>query len=306
MDRTKHIGGSDIGSVVNAPPYGCARKLWYQKRGIEPDYAIEFKGHLIRGTKLEPLIVEEYTAKTGNTVRRRKTIQGEKDYEIGQPDRIILNDPRGPGILETKSANERNFRKFQKEGLPLSYQLQIQWYMGHAGYKWGAFAILEPSNWRFDHFEVHFDASAFDLVREMVAQFWAMVQGEGEPDRLPVSDKRCQSCEWRHSCQGVALLESVDADDTDAEIPALADLAQEYLQLREVRDEAEDAMDSVKAEAMGLLGDRAGAMAPGFRVLCKPQTSMRVDSKALKAKFPDVYEAVVKPSVSRPFRVFPA
>jgi len=306
MDRTKHIGGSDIGSVVNAPPYGCARKLWYQKRGVEPDYAIEFKGHLIRGTKLEPLIVQEYCEKTGNDVRRRKTIQGQRDYEIGQPDRIILNDPRGPGILETKSANERNFRKFQKEGLPLSYQLQIQWYMGHAGYKWGAFAILEPSNWRFDHFEVSFDAAAFDLVRGMVAQFWAMVQGEGEPDRLPVSDKRCQSCEWRHSCQGVALLEVVDATDTGDEIPALADLAQEYLQLREVRDEAEDAMDSVKAEAMGLLGDRAGAMAPGFRVLCKPQTSMRVDSKALKSKFPDVYEAVVKPSVSRPFRVFPA
>jgi predicted phage-related endonuclease len=65
-------------------------------------------------------------------------------------------------------------------------------------------------------------------------------------------------------------------------------------------------MEAVKEEATRLLQDRAGATAPGFRVGYKPQTSMRVDSKALKTKFPDVYEAVVKPSVSRPFRVFPA
>jgi predicted phage-related endonuclease len=306
MDRKQYIGGSDLGSVVNAPPYGCARKLWYQKRGIEPDYAIEFKGHLIRGTKLEPLIVEEYVAKTGKKVRRRESVKGEAAHEFGLVDRIILNDLRGPGVLECKSANERNFRKFIKEGLPLAYRLQIQWYIGHAGYQWGAFAVLEPSNWRFETFEVDFDAEAFQMVREIVADFWEMVQGNGEPDRLPVSDKRCQSCEWRHSCQGVALLEAVDAADTGDEIPELANLAAEYLQLRDVRDEAEEAMESVKADAMNLLGDRAGATAPGFRLLCKPQTSMRVDSKALKAKHPDVYEAVVKPSVSRPFRVFPA
>jgi predicted phage-related endonuclease len=38
----------------------------------------------------------------------------------------------------------------------------------------------------------------------------------------------------------------------------------------------------------------------------KPQVSQRVDTAALKGKYPDIYAAVVKPSVSRPFRVFPA
>ncbi len=92
MTRTGFIGGSDLGSIVNAPPYGCARKLWYQKRAVEPDYEVPFRGHLLRGVKLEPLIVAEYVAKTGNKVRRRKASRGIADHEMGAMDRVILGD----------------------------------------------------------------------------------------------------------------------------------------------------------------------------------------------------------------------
>ena len=306
MDRTKFIGGSDIGAIVNAPPYGCARKLWYKKRGVEPDYEVEFRGHLIRGTKLEPLIVEEYQERTGRKVRRTGSRFGEEDWQAGAMDRMIVGDERGPGVLECKTANERAFRGFLREGLPLSYQLQIQWYMGLAGYRWGAFAVLEPSQWRFETFEVSFDPAAFAMVREMAEEFWAMVQGEGEPQRLPVSDKRCGACEYRHSCQGVALLDAVDVDADAETIPGLGSLAAEYLALREVRDDAEAAMETIKAEAAAMIGDLPGGVAPGYRVQYKPQVSQRVDTVALKKQFPDIYAKVIKPSVSRPFRVFPA
>lgn len=33
MDRTRFIGGSDLGHIVNAPPYGCARKFRVICRG---------------------------------------------------------------------------------------------------------------------------------------------------------------------------------------------------------------------------------------------------------------------------------
>ncbi|NBW16312.1 MAG: hypothetical protein EBR82_50860 [Caulobacteraceae bacterium] len=305
MDRTKFIGGSDIGAIVNAPPYGCARKLWYQKRGVEPDYEVPFRGHLVRGTKLEPLIVEEYETRTGRKVRRKKVVRG-ASHEAGAMDRMILGDERGPGVLECKTANERAFRGFLREGLPLSYQLQIQWYMGLAGYRWGAFAVLEPSQWRFETFEVDADAAAFAMVREMAEEFWRMVQGEGEPQRLPVSDKRCGRCEYRHSCQGVALLDAVDVDANAETIPGLGSLAAEYLALRDVRDEAEEAMEALKADAAAMIGDAPGGVAPGYRISFKPQVSQRVDTVALKKQFPDIYAKVIKPSVSRPFRVFPA
>jgi predicted phage-related endonuclease len=306
MKRTGFIGGSDLGSIVNAPPYGCARKLWYQKRAVEPDYDVPFRGHLLRGVKLEPLIVAEYVAKTGNKVRRRKASRGIAGHEMGAMDRVILGDARGPGVLECKSANERAFREMQKSGIPLGYQLQIQWYMGLSEYRWGAFAILEPSNWRFETFEVDFDPAAFSLMREYVDRFWAMVQGDGEPDRLPASDSRCSKCEYRFSCQGEALLGSIDPDAEASEIPGIAALAAEYLSLRDVRDDAEAAMEQIKEESLRLLGDAASATAPGYRIVAKPQVSQRVDTNALKSKHPDVYQSVLKPSVSRPFRVLPA
>jgi len=305
MDRTGFIGGSDIGAIVNAPPYGCARRLWYQKRGVQPDYEVPFRGHLIRGAKLEPLIVEEYEVRTGRKVRRKKLVRG-AGHEAGAMDRMILGDQRGPGVLECKTANERAFRGFLREGLPLSYQLQIQWYMGLAGYWWGAFAVLEPSQWRFETFEVAFDQAAFDLARQMAEEFWRMVQGEGEPQRMPVSDKRCSGCEYRHSCQGVALLDAVSVDYKVETILVLDSLASVYLALRDVRDDAEAAMETIKTEAAAMIGDLPGGVAPGYRVQYKPQVSQRVDTAALKKNYPDIYAAVVKPSVSRPFRVFPA
>ena len=36
--RRRGIGGSDWVDVLGIPPYGCARELWYEKTGTEPDY----------------------------------------------------------------------------------------------------------------------------------------------------------------------------------------------------------------------------------------------------------------------------
>jgi predicted phage-related endonuclease len=133
-----------------------------------------------------------------------------------------------------------------------------------------------------------------------------MVGGCGEPDRLPVTDKRCGKCEFRHSCQGAALLDRVDVDEDAESIAGLGSIAAEYLALRDVRDEAEEAMEALKADAAAMIGDAPGGVAPGYRISFKPQVSQRVDTVALKKQFPDIYAKVIKPSVSRPFRVFPA
>jgi predicted phage-related endonuclease len=101
-------------------------------------------------------------------------------------------------------------------------------------------------------------------------------------------------------------LDRVDVDEDAETIAGLGSIAAEYLALREVRDDAEEAMEALKADAAALIGDGPGGVAPGWRVTFKPQVSQRVDTAALKSNFPDVYAAVVKPSVSRPFRVFPA
>jgi predicted phage-related endonuclease len=101
-------------------------------------------------------------------------------------------------------------------------------------------------------------------------------------------------------------LDRVDVDEDAETIAGLGSIAAEYLALRDVRDEAEEAMEALKADAAAMIGDAPGGVAPGYRISFAPQVSQRVDTVALKKFYPDIYAAVVKPSVSRPFRVFPA
>lgn len=304
-DRLHHIGGSDLGSVLNLPPYGCARRLWYEKRAVEPDYAERFNGALVRGTKLEDLIAEEYTAQTGRVVRRRGVVKGTA-HESGHMDRhIVAFDERGPGVLECKTMGERVYRKAMKEGLPLSYQIQLQWYIGLSGWSWGSFAVLWPDGWQFQWFDVAFDPETFSMLRDEASKFWALVENGPAPEALPPSDKRCGRCPYRLSCQGMALIEGVDVSEA-ASIPELSPLLEEYVELRDIRDEAEEGMEAVKTKAAAIVGSAGTAETPGYRLVWKPVTSNRVDTNALKQKYPDVYKNVVKPSVSRPFKVYPA
>ena len=56
-DRLSGIGGSDVADVLSLEPWGCARRLYYEKRQVPPDYADESKEALFeRGHVLEPLV----------------------------------------------------------------------------------------------------------------------------------------------------------------------------------------------------------------------------------------------------------
>src|ERR1700744_2385168 len=105
-ERRKGIGGSDVASVLNAG-YGCRRRLHYDKTGVPPDFGRpeDEISILERGTELEDIIAEKYSRKTGRKIRRMPTrVSRDNAYMRVNVDRVILNDDRGPGVLECKSA----------------------------------------------------------------------------------------------------------------------------------------------------------------------------------------------------------
>lgn len=65
MDRSKGIGGSDVGSIVGCRgAYGTPWKLWAEKTGHRaPDEPTE---QMIMGHVLEPVIMSLYESRTGN------------------------------------------------------------------------------------------------------------------------------------------------------------------------------------------------------------------------------------------------
>jgi hypothetical protein len=175
--------------------------------------------------------------------------------------------------------------------------LQMQWYLGLSGLKWGAYAIHDVESWRVRPFDVDPDPVLFAAAKEQAIDFWGKVQREEEPARLDPKSKQCQKCEYRASCQGAALLD-IAADKDAGEIqsrPELVQICNAYVEAKELAAEAEEYAEQVKAEFQEQLGSKCQAAdIPGYRVYWRPQTAMRTDGKALDKACRDEAEALKK------------
>ena len=63
--RKTGFGGSDAHHYANIEPYGCARRVVYDKMGVPADYPFTGNNHTERGIWLEPIVAELTTEATG-------------------------------------------------------------------------------------------------------------------------------------------------------------------------------------------------------------------------------------------------
>jgi predicted phage-related endonuclease len=286
LSRGTYIGGSDLLDVLSEEPYGCARRLWYQKRRTKPDYDSLITGPMVRGSKLEDVFAEEYEYLTGRTVRRRQGTRDAEHPELGgHIDRhIVAFDERGPGVLEIKSMNEWAFRHVRKEGLSAGHIMQLQFYIRRQGWRWGSYLIGNADSWRFEWFDVAYDPELCEELDRAALDLWQMVtapESEG-PKRLKVNDPRCQGCAYRTSCQGkeleklVGRVESIE-DDAD-----LAPYIAEYFNLKQLADEAAEELENWKEAIKERVGHRAAVAAPGGKILYQTVKSFRLDAASVE------------------------
>lgn len=177
--RRTGFGGSDVGAIMGVDKWKDSLDVYLDK--VAPPEDIDSPA-MERGRMLEPVVSLLYEQLTGRNLRSGKFRRNQRDrFLIGSPDRIIkqigqkpYKEPENsPGVLEIKTANRFVLKQMQEEGLPKSYLLQLQHYMGLCGTSWGAFAILCPDPWKFITFTVEFDQDLFDRVVEVLRRFWA-------------------------------------------------------------------------------------------------------------------------------------
>ncbi len=310
------LGGSDWLHVLSMEPYGCARQLWYKKTDAEPDFKFELTGPMKRGIALEPIIAELYKATTGRKLqrlqRRRRFgppwLTGHPDYHINGE-----NSMAGPGILEIKSAGGWAFKTFKREGLPDYYIMQIQHYLWLTNFRWGAFAILEPTNWLFETFEVEHDDTMIRSMNDLGEKFIRRVENGPPPDRLEAGDKRCSDCIFRTTCWGDDLVISADRKlDEDRTIKVMEDAELEQLladrkELKSVTDDAGEALDSVNKqikERMDALGI-SEVEVKGGRIYYQSAPRASLDSKLLRREMPKIAEKYTRISQVSTLKVYP-
>jgi len=311
--RQGFIGGTDVQHILGLEPYGCARRLWYQKTGAPPDRDFRMTEPIVCGKRMEDSVAEDVKEMTGWNIRRKKaTANG---HELQRVDREIVGQDRGPGVLEIKTVSGRAYWDWKRDGVPLGYLMQVQWYMRVLGWKWACIAALNRETDQIELFEFEARPDLMAAVAEKVDWFMTHhVDQRTAPAWLEERDGRCESCQWEPTCQMDEW--SAVSDQGLVQIEGLAPMVAEYQRAKDLIKRAEKMADILRTgdesaedephrlgiDALMGVNEQARASADE-RVSFKVQEAQRVDVDALKTKYPDTYMDVLKRSVSRPLKI---
>lgn len=252
-DRSHHIGGSEVASLFESvlaqhgeSPYVSMFELWHIKAGnIEPK---ELDNDRIKaGHYMEPGIAAWTQDKSGGQVKPFSNGYLSNGKGLGgTPDRILIAPGREtPGILEIKNVDRSEFMKWSNKKPPLKFQLQLQNYIGLAGYSWGCLAALVGGNDLTLYF-YDFRPGVFAEIVKRTKAFWDSIVKNEQPDIFSASDVGLYLKTMK------ALGDDVADLSNDAELDAL--LA-EYDALSQSVDSGEDRLKLIKKA----LADRLAA-----------------------------------------------
>lgn len=303
-DHRIGVGASQVHHVLSLPPYGCARRLWYEKRETKPDFRPVATPEMERGLELEGLIKAKYAQQAERTIYTPKVVlHKEHGAVLCHPDGIALM--RGAldyeGLLECKSAGERIWRQIQEEGLPFYWLCQIQYSLDVCDLPWCDLAIQVLEPWEFHVIRIERDAELGRRMVEEVVKFWAQVENGPAPERLEPADKRCADCPWRTTCQGQLLLDMLPEPDEYAAVPfdsSLDEITDRYFERQQLAKQAEELFDEAKAELKAAMGDRQLARCDGVKkIINRAVERSMLDAKALEADHPEIYREYLTKTV---------
>lgn len=185
-NRSRGIGGSDVGSIFGLNKWMSLPRLWLQKLNRLPKQSGAENEMLEWGNLLEAPIASRYAKVSGRRIQlvNRTIVHPEYPWMLANPDRLQWDSgrPRAErrGILEIKATMFGNLRAWQSGGVPASYYLQLQHYLCVLGLSWGSFAVLFGGN-RLVQFDVARDEALIKVMIEREREFWELVQSETPP-----------------------------------------------------------------------------------------------------------------------------
>lgn len=177
--RLQGIGGSDIGTIAGLSKWNTPTDLWAIKtgrsEGPETSPAMEW------GTRLEPVIREKF-----EELHPEFQVDGwpgswknsERPWQLANPDGLCLDDNGMITLLEIKTAK---WPSYWKEGVPLNYQAQVQWYMSCLGIDQAIVAVLFHGS-DYQEFTIPANPLAQEVYIEQALEFLEYVYTDTPPD----------------------------------------------------------------------------------------------------------------------------
>lgn len=184
--RKDDITASRVGALFDVHPYCSALRLYLEKSGVEfpeqDDSPVKRRGRLLEGAV--GLAVAE--ARPDWRIVKAGDYFRDADARLGAtPDFFIEGDPRGPGVLQTKTVAPHVFKRDWEEGQTIPFWITLQTLAECmlTGAAWGAVAAM-----KIDAFDLA--CPILDVPRHQAAeakivaaarQFWDDVAHGREP-----------------------------------------------------------------------------------------------------------------------------
>ena len=293
-NRTKYLGGSDIGAILGFSKYRTSVDVWLEKTGKVIN---EINNLPVRfGVFAEEFVASEYATHTGHFLVRNELGIAHPQYSfmVGHVDRYVFESSDdadsklfGPNgtcnashLLECKTAspfNQSDWGELGTDEVPLSYLVQCLWYLAITNLERCDIAVLF-GNSDFRIYEVYRDKELEDLIIAKAAIFW---KDYVLADTPPAA--KCES-DYQHLFKKGISGKAIEADPTVSELTTKLQLLN-----REIKSK-ESEISQIKQIIMGQMGD-AELLTYQGQILATwkhPKQSYRLDSKALELDHPEL------------------
>ena len=307
--------------VLSASQIGfpCLRCLWYRANGYEEEYPLRTKRIFITGKHLENGVVEILQEEGFTVYHNNKFHEDEPDFTIeveggcitGRHDICFL--PPGKSLAngdrlilgDIKTMNSIQFSRWKRSSTIKTYpqyvqQLHVYYYGLKQQPIFQKVMLLDDTlaviGFNKDNSEYHIDYFKYDPeIWESIKQKCEYVFALSEPPE-PAADKphwACSYCGFKHICEYYNPQKSKEVQpeeiiDEDVELAAYM-----LLEARQMKAEANELEKEAK-KILERFRDREAIRTGSYIIEYRPFKQTRLDTKALREKAPEIYNAYLK------------
>ena len=290
--RKTGIGGSDASVVCGINKYRSPVELWLEKTGQLPYQEAGEAAYW--GTQLEPVVRSEFTKRTGIEVKLVKQLLQSEEHPFMQAnlDGICEHPDYGTCIFEAKTASAYKSNEWENS-IPAEYMLQIQHYMSVTGYKGTFIAVLIGGNtfkWKY----IERDDEIIEMLIHLEADFWEHIVNKTPPplDGSEASEKFL-SDRYPESIPQSRIILPPEADV----------LIKEYDKETAILNETAERRQRAENLLKEMLGNNENGISENRIISWKSIFQERLDSKSLRAEYPDLYKKYVNRISYRKFSI---
>jgi putative phage-type endonuclease len=285
-DRTKYLGGSDIGPILGLSQYRTAVDVWLEKTGQVQTTIDNLP--LRFGTFAETFVASEYCRQTGFTVapQTQAITHDQHPFLAAHIDRFVFTqdaqEPINPShLLECKTANpfgKSEWGEIGSDEVPMTYLAQCHWYLALTQLERCDLAVLF-GNSELRIYRIEKDAELESVLIEQAVHFWEQcVVKMSAPNPQTISD-------YQALFPAECVKKAVQADIQTAKLITY------YQELNELIRAKEAEQVQIKQHIMAAMQDAQELIYEG-QILAswkRPKPSLRFDSKRFELEHPDLF-----------------